>query len=190
MDKPEASLNKIKNHRYYNEWYEIVKDILNNSEFQNRQYFPHHHYYSVWDHSITVSFRSFVIAKRLKVNARNCAIAGLLHDFYEESYIYSMELEVLDAKYVLNTNQPKKLFKKHGFTHAKQAVENYTKYFPDLVNKQITNAIKRHMFPLNIVPPRFKEGWIITIIDKRNSLGEIMNIKAYLKYRKQIYLIK
>ena len=184
MEKKDTSLSKIEYHRYFNEWYEIVKEILNSDEFQNRQYFPHHHYYSVWDHSIIVSFRSFLIAKRLRINPRNCAIAGLLHDFYEVAFIYSAELEALSEKYVKDTNQHKKLFKKHGFTHAKQAAENYTKFFPDLVNAQITNAIKRHMFPLNIIPPRFKEGWIITYVDKRNSLGEIMYIKAYLKYKR------
>ena len=55
----------------------------------------------------------------------------------------------------------------------KAAAENYIKYFPEYENKRITNSIKRHMFPLNIVPPRYKEGYIVTMVDKFNSFKEL-----------------
>ena len=45
------------------EYYNIVKDILKNDEFQKRKLFMHHHNISVWEHSILVSFKSFVVAK-------------------------------------------------------------------------------------------------------------------------------
>ena len=34
------------------------------------------------------------------------------------------------------------------------------------MNKRIENSIVRHMFPLNIIPPKYKEGWVITYADK------------------------
>ncbi len=159
----------------FEEWYQIVENILLNDEFQKRKLFPHHHNVSVWDHSILVSFRSFVTAKSFNVDVYNTAIAGLLHDFYPWSWIWTEELEELDeGMYLFEIRRKKKgLFDLHGFTHAKAASINYVKFFPELENKVITNSIKRHMFPLNIIPPRYKEGNIITMIDKLNSFNEL-----------------
>ena len=163
---------------FFDEWLDIVKDILLNDEFQKRKLFPHHHEMSVWDHSILVSFRAFIIAKTFNARQDICAIAGLLHDFYPWSWINTEELEILDGGKYLEENKRKKktIFEMHGFTHAKAAAENYIKYFPELENKRITNSIKRHMFPLNIIPPRYKEGIIITAVDKINSVHELPSI--------------
>ena len=69
----------------------------------------------------------------------------------------------------------KPFFKKHGFTHAKEAAKNYIKYFPELEDIKITNSIERHMFPLNYIPPKYIEGYIITRADKIVSLKELLN---------------
>ncbi len=162
---------------YFNEWYEIVKDILNNEEFQKRKLFLHHED-SVWHHCIIVSFNSFLLAKYYMADARICAIAGLLHDFYPKAWQYSEELYNYDKEY-LNTS--KGIRNLHGFVHAKQAAVNYVKYFPELEDDKITDAIKRHMFPLNIIPPKYKEGWIVTLVDKQVSFSSI-SIKELPKY--------
>lgn len=159
---------------FFDEWYEYVKEILLHDEFQKRKLFPHHHEMSVWDHCILVSFRAFVMAKIFNADERITAIAGLLHDFYPWSWMYSKDLEDLDdGKYLVEVYTKHPLFKRHGFTHARAAAENYVKFFPHLEDKKITNAIKRHMFPLNIVPPRYKESLLITIVDKVNSVHEL-----------------
>jgi uncharacterized protein len=50
------------------------------------------------------------------------------------------------------------------------------------MNKRISNIILRHMFPLNIVPPRYIEGWVVTYVDKKVSMDVFVNIKAIPKY--------
>ena len=86
---------------FFNEWYEIVKDVLLHDEFQKRKLFNHHHDMSVWDHSILVSFKSYMVARYYGADARVCAIAGLLHDFYTQAWLYNPELAQLeDGKYV------------------------------------------------------------------------------------------
>lgn len=163
---------------FFHEWYEIVEDILLHDEFQKRKLFNHHHDMSVWDHSILVSFKSYMVARYYNADARVCAIAGLLHDFYTQAWLYNPELAKLeDGKYVKDIGVKKSLFKMHGFTHASNAAENYVRFFPELEDKKITNAIKRHMFPLNIVPPRYFESYIITGVDKLNSVKELPSIK-------------
>ena len=164
---------KIVKNKLFDEWFNVVKDILKNDEFQKRKLFFHHKKMTVWEHSILVSFKSFCMAKKVNADQRICAIAGLLHDFYPWTWIYNPDLEELDNGIYLDyLKTKKKFFKKHGFTHAKAASLNYVKYFPELENIKVTNSIERHMFPLNIIPPKYKEGVIITAVDKINSISE------------------
>ena len=50
------------------------------------------------------------------------------------------------------------------------------------MNKTIENIILRHMFPLNITPPKCKESWIVSIMDKKCSMYILKYPKSYLKY--------
>ena len=169
---------KIVKNKYFNEWFSIVKVILMNKEFQKRKLFFHHYDITVWDHSIEVSFACFLVAKKLNKNVRVSAIAGLLHDFYEFAWIYNDELLHIDHGYYLKEiNKKKPFFKQHGFAHASSATKNYLKYFYYLQEEKISNSIRRHMFPLNIVPPKYVEGYILTFVDKYVSIKDI--IKHY-----------
>ena len=172
-------LNKI---TYFDDWYKIVKPILLNDEFQRRKLFVHHEN-SVWEHSINVSFKSFLLAKFYHLNERRAAIAGLLHDFYPYAWQSSPELEKIDKNYLTRYYRNSKKFSDlHGFVHAKEAAINAKKYFPELVDEAILSCIKTHMFPLNIKPPRYPEGWIITFMDKKLSLNILKDVKKLPKY--------
>lgn len=146
-----------------NEFYEIINPILNSSEFQKRKNYKHHGKISVYDHSLRVSKVAYILAKKLNKDYKSAAIAGLLHDFYYKDWQDKIEKE--------------KFFKKHGFTHANEALLNSRTYFPELLNERIENAILRHMFPLNKIPPKYIESWIITVSDKYVSLEVFKNPK-------------
>lgn len=166
-------------HPLFDEWLLIVEDVLLHDEFQKRKLFMHHHNLSVWDHSVLVSFRAFEVAKYFHADERICALAGLLHDFYSQAWISTPELEMLEnGKYTTLMKEKKPFYKMHAFTHANDAAENYIRFFPELENKKITDSIKRHMFPLTIVPPKYKEGFIITAIDKFNSVHELPSLRV------------
>ena len=170
-------------HPEFDNWLLLVKDILLNDEFQRRKMFKHHHNLSVWDHSILVSFKSYLVGRYFHADLRVCAIAGLLHDFYSQAWLSTPELEEFEGgRYTTLMKKPKSLFQMHGFTHAGDAAKNYIKYFPALEDKKITNSIKRHMFPLNLIPPRYKEGIIISSVDKWNSVHELPSIKVVPKF--------
>lgn len=138
------------------QYYKIVKDIINHPEYQKRKQFKHHHNITVYDHCLNVSKKAYKIAKVFHADYESAAIAGLLHDFYEKPWQEDTEKHTF--------------FKQHGFTHAQNALDNSNKYFKDFMNPKIENAIKRHMFPLNIVPPKHCVGWIVTLADKMVSL--------------------
>ena len=141
------------------EYYSIINEILKNEEFQKRKNFMHHGNLSVYDHSLAVSKLSYTLAKRLKKDYRSAAIGGLLHDFYVNPW--------------KEIKEKQKLLKKHGFTHALDAKNNAKLYFPNLLNKKVENIIERHMFPLNVIPPKYIESWIVTFVDKYVSMVEI-----------------
>lgn len=152
-----ACKNQKKNLNYENkEYYKIVKPILENEEFLKRKEFPHHYNESVYDHVLRVSYDCYKIGKKWKLDYKSLAIAGLLHDFYETPWQSDFER--------------KPFFQKHGFTHAENARVNALKYFPELMNEKIESMIKTHMFPLNKKLPKYKESWLLTLVDKADSI--------------------
>jgi uncharacterized protein len=92
----------------------------------------------------------------LHLDYKALAIGGLLHDFY-------------DKPWQENTKKVK-FFEQHGFVHAEQARKNAIKYFPNLVDDKVASMIKTHMFPLNKALPKYKESWLLTIVDKADSM--------------------
>ena len=129
------------------------------SEFLKRKKFHHHENESVYDHSMAVSYSAYKYAKKHKLDYKSVAIGGLLHDFYYKDWQINKE--------------HKSFFKMHGFVHAREALENSKKYFPQLMNAKVEDIIVKHMFPLNIIPPKYKESWIVSISDKIVSLEAI-----------------
>ena len=151
------------------EYLSIVGPIIKSSELLKRKCWVHHENVSLYEHLIIVSYMSYKICKKRGWNFKDAAIGGLLHDFY-----YRPWQEHLDEK--------KPFFKQHGFVHASEALENSKKYFPEYMNDRVCNIILRHMFPLNITPPKYREGWVVTYVDKKVSMDIVLNVKAIPKY--------
>ena len=156
------------------EYYGIVKEILESAEFQKRKTYVHHENSSVYDHCLAVSILSYCWAKKWNLDYKSAAIGGLLHDFYDKPWQNENHKAIHKGK--------TKFLKQHGFIHASEAVKNAYKYFPQLMNQKIENIIKRHMFPLNIHPPKYKEAWIITMVDKYVSADVLRTPKEWPKY--------
>ena len=152
------------------EFYMIASPILRNSEFQRRRKFLHHQD-SVYEHSLRVAWVSYCMAKKIQkyrsINMQNVVISALLHDFYTTPWReYKTPI----------------LWKKHGFVHGKIASENAYQIFPNLMNEKIENSIERHMFPLTIIPPKYLEGWIVSMADKYVSLEVFKKPKELPRY--------
>ncbi len=149
--------NQKKNANFENkEYYEIVRPILESEEFLKRKDFPHHYNESVYMHVLRVSYDCYKIGKKKNLDYKALAIAGLLHDFYEHPWQTDFE--------------KKPILQRHGFTHAENARKNALKFFPELMNEKIESMISTHMFPLNKKLPKYKESWILTLVDKADSI--------------------
>ena len=51
------------------------------------------------------------------------------------------------------------------------------------------DAILHHMFPMNPIPPRYKEGVIVCIVDKICAVYEATSARPYRKLLERIYRI-
>lgn len=140
---------------------DIVENILNSEEFEKRKNYKHHGEKTVYNHSLEVSYLAYKISKKLGLDYNDTAIGGLLHDFYYEDWHLA--------------KKQKNILKKHGFVHAKEALENTKIFFPQYVNFKTQDIILRHMFPLNIIPPKYLESWIVSISDKIVSVDLLKN---------------
>ena len=141
--------NYINNKEYMN----LVNDIINNAEFKKLKGYKHHGD-NRKDHSIRVSYYSFLLSKRLHLNSSSVAKAGLLHDFF---FINNQELDFVTRTKVL-------------FNHPKIALDNSNKYFS--LTKMEKNIIRSHMFPIGLTLPKYKESILVNLIDDYFSVYE------------------
>lgn len=133
----------------------IVKSILRNNNFK-KTYNIEHHGISRMEHSIKISYYSYKIAKKLKLDYEAVARGGLLHDFYLDGDERNDKCKLLDT-----------------FIHPKKALATARKNFT--LNEVEENIISSHMFPLSICLsiPKYKESIIVNVVDKVIGLYEI-----------------
>ena len=149
------------------EYYETIQDICEHEEFLKLKEFFHHNS-SIYAHVQDVAYLSYRIAKFLKLDYRSAARGALLHDFFLYDW---RNHDVPDL--------PRKKF--HGLEHPKIALDNARKYFA--VNEIEEDIIVKHMWPLTLVPPKYKESFIVSFADKYLSSKEF--ISEFKKRRNQ-----
>lgn len=145
-------MKKLKEESFYlnKEFNYIITDIINNEEFQKLKKVTHHGI-TRFNHSLRVSYYTFLISKRLKLNYVDATRAALLHDFF------------IDETSEMKT---KKALKEHP----KFALENSKKYFD--ISRMQEDIILKHMYPITTKMPKYKESWLVDIVDDIASLYE------------------
>lgn len=144
------------------EFKEIVKDIIITENYKSMKNFIHHKGVSTYKHSIEVAYLCYKHYKKKKrdYSAEELVRAALLHDYYLYDWHHKGEGHRL-----------------HGFFHPGKALRNALRDFGPLTKIEM-NAIKRHMFPLTIIPPTHKIGWLVCYYDK---------VATYRDYKKKKY---
>lgn len=138
------------------EYVALIEDLLVLQEVQSLEQFTHHHVTNRLAHSISVSYYSYCLAKRFKLNTRAIARAGLLHDLF----FYSSEESHLVGG------------RGHYYEHPRIALEN-AKALTELSELEC-DIIEKHMFGTTFDIPKYKESWIVTLMDKRAAITELV----------------
>lgn len=136
-----------------------AEELLNSGEVQRMGTFIQHAKVTTLEHSISVAYYSYWMCRRLHVDAdcRSIIRGALLHDFF----LYDWHVG----------NGQKGL---HGFTHPKTALANAEVYFP--LNDLERDIIVKHMWPLTVIPPKYKESLIVSLSDKFCSVIETLRL--------------
>lgn len=145
------------NREDHNILHKISREIHEKGKFSQTQNHLHHKHTSVYEHVHRVARTGLWLNRKfhLGANPEYVARSSLLHDYFQYDWH--------DA----NHDHPRP----HGFHHPKVALENARKDFR--LHPREENAILRHMFPLTVIPPRHREGWIVTISDKLSTVREM-----------------
>jgi len=132
--------------------YRLITDaILSNREFNKLKSENHHVTCSRYDHVVTVSQYTYYLAKMLKMDTISATRAALLHDFF-----YNSKSNKKDVKTLVS--------------HPEIALINARKHFE--INEMEANIITSHMYPFCKSMPKYKESWLVNIVDNFVSFIE------------------
>lgn len=148
-------------------------DILLDSKAQQMKNFTQHGNTSVFEHCVSVAKFSLLMAHylektlRIKVDRDSLVRAALLHDYF----LYDWHDKTVPGHNI------------HGFTHPGTACRNADRDFG--LNEVEKDIISKHMFPLTIMPPKYRESVIVTLADKWCALCETfkVDVSSYIIYR-------
>ncbi len=148
----------------YNEFLEVVGDLIEAPEFKKLDMCSHHCGVSRMQHCINVAYYSFLICKKLNLNYRAAARAGLLHDlFYYDWQRSGMSIS------------------QHAVLHSAIALKNAEK-LTELSDLE-RDIIKNHMWLCGNIWPRHRESYVVSMADKLCAVWEAAHgVKCMVSY--------
>lgn len=143
----------------------IVKDIITNKNILALRKHVQHASSSRFFHCLCVSYYTYAICKKLGLDYISAARGAMLHDFY---YYDWRDKHVEGQK------------KFHAFRHPRIALNNALDIFE--LNDIEKDIILKHMWPLTVNFPAYKESYIVTLVDKYCATHEVIKkIKRKVK---------
>lgn len=152
----------------------LVEDLLENELVKQLGDFGQHVNTTRLQHSINVAYYTFLICRKLNWRVEEATRAALLHDLFH----YNWEENKEEGW--------------HPAVHPVKALENAQTICE--ITPLMADGIVKHMWPLTIKLPKYKESWAITMMDKYCATLEVMesvvmNIRYSKSLRYAIYLM-
>lgn len=140
---------------------ECLKELMDDSRLGLMAEFKQHGDTSCLAHTIAVVYCALAIAKKfhININKRELIRGGILHDYF----LYDWHDG--NGRYI------------HGFTHPYTALKNADQDYELTARER--DIIKKHMFPLTVIPPMYREAWLICIADKICACIEALKKDTY-----------
>ena len=126
------------------EFSETAAPLLDNPTVKALSQYNHHRGKTRLDHVKEVAWLSFLWGKRLSLDCRAIVRGALLHDLFFYDWL----------------REGPRL---HGFRHHNISLKNARKVTS--LSKKEEDIIKKHMWPLTIIPPFYKESLIVSLVD-------------------------
>lgn len=143
----------------------ILKDIVSNPNVTSLKEQLQHANNSRFYHCLCVSYYTYIICKKFNLDYVSAARGAMLHDFY----FYDWRNKHVEGQ---------KRF--HAYRHPRIALNNANDIFE--LNNIEQDIILKHMWPLTLPLPSYKESYIVTFVDKYCATRELLkSFKKFLK---------
>ena len=143
------------------EFKEIVEPIALNSKIKEMKKYRHHFDTSCYSHCFRVADCCYAAAKKLNLDYKSLTRAAMMHDFFLYDWREPRKHEV------------KGFFNKHAFVHGQISYRHANRIFG--ISKKERDIIENHMWPVTLKLPKYKETYLITLIDKYCATVESLN---------------
>ena len=144
-----------------NEFLQTAAPLLENPTVQALSLYNHHRGKTRLEHVQEVAWTSFLISKkfskRISMDSRAIIRGALLHDLFFYDWLREGP-------------------RFHGLRHHNIALKNARKIIS--LSKIEEDIIKKHMWPLTVIPPLYSESFLVAMVDTYCST------KDYIVYRK------
>lgn len=156
MSRAFGSRYDIESSEESSEYFEFVKDLLDSDVVNEMKNFRHHYSTTRFQHCLNVSYYNYIVCRKLGLNSREAARAGLLHDLF-----------LYDWREV----DKKSGYRPHGRQHPNVALDNAKQYFD--IDDREEDMIVKHMWPLTFKLPKYAESYVIGMVDKYMATVEL-----------------
>lgn len=143
-------------------FYSCISDIYESDEVQKLGDITHHLYTTRLQHSLNVSYYNYIVCNFLGFDAVSAARAGMVHDLF---YYDRKER----AKHKVHGE------KSHCAYHPEVAAENASESFD--ISTLERDIIIKHMWPVTLKLPKYKESYVIVFVDKYCAVMELVSPK-------------
>ncbi|MEA2101235.1 MAG: phosphohydrolase [Thermodesulfobacteriota bacterium] len=139
------------------EFMTAAKPLLEHPMVSRLSSCEHHRGKTRLEHVTQVAYISFVLGKYFSLDNKAIVRGALLHDLFYYDWL----------------REGPRL---HGFRHHNIALKNAQKITH--LSKKETDIIKRHMWPLTVIPPRYMESLIVCLVDTFCSTMDYVGVKG------------
>jgi uncharacterized protein len=142
---------------------DTARPLLELPEVAKLSQYNHHRGKTRLEHVKEVAYLSFLWGKRLSLDCDSITRGALLHDLFFYDWL----------------REGPRL---HGFRHHNIALKNARKI--TRLSKKEEDIIKKHMWPLTVVPPRYLESLVVSLVDTFCSAKDYLRVKNHDKTAK------
>lgn len=140
----------------------LIQELLRHPQVRAMDQHIHHNSITTLEHCLSVSYLSYRLSEKLGLDSKAVARGALLHDLY----LYDWH----------KIKPPEGL---HGFTHPGIALRNASGLFQ--LSRLEADIISKHMWPLTLRPPRYRESLLVCLVDKYCALLEVFHTRRKIR---------
>ncbi len=150
------------------EFVNIARPLLEKPALRALSQCNHHRGKTRLEHVREVAYLSFQWGRRLSLDCNAIVRGALLHDLFYYDWLHEGP-------------------RFHGFRHHNIALKNARKV--TYLSKKEEDIIKKHMWPLTVVPPFYMESLIVSVIDTFCSARDYIDFKGHKRTEKPIAVV-